>query len=220
MFGPRWITSDDVTTALVIGSGPAAAGAALALVRREDCKVTVVDPGLRLEVERQQAVDLLATSQPSDWDRAVVDSVAQRPVDSKTGGVPEKRLYGSDYPFRNIGQLDGITASVDATTSLISGAYGGFSNIWGSQLMPFTAATFERWPISAADIRPHYEAILSQIPFAGEEDDLALTFPLMGQPTPLPQMAPRSQWVLERYDRNRSVLNSRGISNRKSSPSP
>ena len=35
-------------------------------------------------------------------------------------------------------------------------AYGGFSNVWGSQLMPFTTPTFESWPVSAAEIRPHY----------------------------------------------------------------
>lgn len=125
--------------------------------------------------------------------------------------MPEKRSYGSDYPFRNIGQLDGVTATNDATPSLISAAYGGFSTVWGSQLMPFTASTFERWPVSAAAMRPHYEEILRQIPFAGEEDDLACDFPLMRQPAPLPQLSRRSQWVLDAYNRHRTVLNSRGI---------
>lgn len=197
--------------ALIIGSGPAAAGVALALSRREDLDIVLVDIGLRLETERQQLVDRLATSKPDQWDAPLIEDISGRPADSKTRGVPEKRIFGSDYPFRNIGQLDGITAAANATKSLISAAYGGFSNIWGSQLMPFTAATFESWPVSAAEIRPHYEAILSQIPFAGEEDDLADSFPLMGHPTPLPPISPRSRRVLDAYGRHRSVLNSRGI---------
>jgi ferredoxin len=200
-----------VTTALIIGSGPAAAGAALALSRREDLKITVIDIGLRLETERQQHVDLLASSDPCQWDASLVESVSEQPVDSKTRGVPEKRVYGSDYPFRNVGQLDGLTAAENATRTVISAAYGGFSNVWGSQLMPFTTPTFESWPVSAADIRPHYEAVLDQIPFAGEEDDLAGIFPLMRQPAPLPQLSPRSRWVLDAYGRHRSVLNGRGI---------
>lgn len=200
-----------MTTALIIGSGPAAAAAALALSRREDLKITVIDVGLQLETERQQVVDVLASSDPCHWDAALVDSVSERPVDSKTRGVPEKRVYGSDYPFRNVGQLDGVTAATDATTSLISAAYGGFSTVWGSQLMPFTPATFQLWPFSAAVIRPHYEAILCQIPFAGEEDDLACSFPLMGQPAPLPQLSPRSRRVLDAYERHRLVLNGRGM---------
>jgi ferredoxin len=200
-----------MTNALIIGSGSAAAGAALALSRRKDLQITVVDIGLRLEAGRQQRVDILASSDSCQWDAPLVESVSEQPVDSRTRGVPEKRVFGSDYPFRNVGQLDGLTAATDATTSLISAAYGGFSNVWGSQLMPFTASTFESWPITAPVIRPHYEAILSQIPFAGEEDDLARNFPLMHQPAPLPQVSPRTRRVLNAYERHRSVLNDRGI---------
>ncbi len=200
-----------MNTALIIGSGPAAAGAALALSRCENLKITIIDMGLRLEPERQQIVDVLASSDPWQWDAPLVESVSAQPVESKTRGIPEKRLYGSDYPFRNVGQLDGLTATANATTSLISAASGGFSTVWGSQVMPFTASTFESWPVSAAVIRPHYEAILNQIPFAGEEDDLAGSFPLMHRPAPLPRMALRSRWVLDAYDRHRTVLNGRGI---------
>jgi choline dehydrogenase-like flavoprotein len=200
-----------VTTALIIGSGPAAAGAALALSRRRDLKITVIDMGLSLETERQQNVDLLASSDPCQWNAPLVESISKQPVDSGSRGIAEKRLYGSDYPYRNIGQLDGLTATANATTSLITAAYGGFSTIWGSQVMPFTAPTFESWPFSAEAIRPHYEAILRQIPFAGEEDDLADIFPLMGQPAPLPQLSLRSRWVLDAYERHRPVLNGGGI---------
>jgi ferredoxin len=200
-----------MTSALIIGSGPAAAGAALALSRREDLKITVIDIGLQIESERQQVIDRLASSAPRQWDAPLIDTISEQPVDSCTRGVPEKRSYGSDYPFRNVGQLDGLTAGKNATTSLISPAYGGFSNIWGSQVMPFTEPTFDSWPITAAAMRPHYEAVLNHIPFAGEVDDLASNFPLMHRPAALPELSPRSQWVLDAYARHRSVLNSRGI---------
>ena len=200
-----------MNTALIVGSGPAAAAAALALSRREDLKITIIDLGLQLETERRQVVDVLASSDPCQWDAALVEGVSEQPVDSKARGVPEKRLYGSDYPFRNVGQLDGVTAARDAATPLISAAYGGFSTVWGSQVTPFTPSTLEGWPIGDAAIRPHYKAILSQIPFAGEADDLADTFPLMGQPAPLPQLSPRSRRILDAYDRHRPVLKGRGI---------
>jgi ferredoxin len=200
-----------VTTALIVGTGPAAAGAALALSRREDLEITVIDIGLRLETDRQLVVDRLASSRSGEWRDPLVDVVSEQPVDSGTHGVPEKRSYGSDYPFRNIGQLDGLTAADDATTSLISPAYGGFSNVWGAQLMPFTASAFESWPLSAEQMRPHYEAILDHLPFAGEIDDLARDFPLMRQPAALPQLSPRSRSVLDAYDRHRATLNRKGI---------
>jgi ferredoxin len=77
--------------------------------------------------------------------------------------------------------------------------------------MPFTPAAFESWPVDPAAMRCHYEAILRQIPFAGEEDYLAARFPLMRSPAPLPSMAPRSLKVLKAYEKHRSRINDHGI---------
>jgi choline dehydrogenase-like flavoprotein len=65
--------------------------------------------------------------------------------------------------------------------------------------------------MNAATMRRHYEEILRQIPFAGEEDDLATRFPLMRPPAPLPPMSPRSQRVLNAYEKHRSRINDHGI---------
>jgi ferredoxin len=200
-----------MTSALIIGSGAAAAGAALALSHRENLKITVIDIGLQLETDREQLVEALVASSPDEWDEQTIELLSKQPVASRNSDVPEKRIFGSDYPFRNVGQLGGITAVNGANTSLISSAYGGFSNVWGSQVMPFTTAAFESWPVNAATMRCHYEAILRQIPFAGEEDDLTARFPLMRQPVPLPPMSPRSLNVLKAYENHKSRLNDRGI---------
>ncbi len=200
-----------MTTVLIIGSGPAAAGAALALSRREDVAVTVIDIGEGLDVESQQVIERLASSNPAHWEPSLVERVSAQPVSSGLRGVPEKRTYGSDYPFRNIGQLDGLTSDEDATTSLISAAYGGYSNVWGSQLMPFTTSAFDSWPFDASVMRTHYEAVLDEVPYAAEVDDLAENFPLMHRSDPLPPLSDRSQRVLDAYDRHRSEMRARGI---------
>src|SRR5215467_12027621 len=200
-----------MTTALIIGSGAAAAGAALALSHRENIKITVIDIGLQLESDREKLIEALASSSPDKWDEQTIELISKQPVGSRNSRVPEKRVFGSDYPFRNVGQLAGLTMANGATATLISSAYGGFSNVWGSQIMPFTSAAFESWPVNAATMRRHYEAILRQIPFAGEEDDLAARFPLMRPPAPLPSMSPRSLRVLNAYDKHKSRLNNRGI---------
>jgi len=200
-----------MTTALIIGSGAAAAGVALALSHRENLEITVIDIGVQLENDREQLIEALASSSPEEWDKQIIELTSKQPVASRDSGIPEKRIFGSDYPFRNMGQLDGLTTVNDATASLISSAYGGFSNVWGSQIMPFTSAAFESWPVNAATMHRHYKAILQRIPFAGEEDDLAIRFPLMRPPAPLPSMSPRSLSVLNSYARNRSKLNHRGI---------
>ena len=186
-------------------------GAALALSRRESVQITIVDIGLQLETERQQLVSTLASYPLHEWDDQMIEGLSKESVHSKNRGVPEKRVFGSDFPFRNVGQLGGVTVANGAPTSLISSAYGGFSNVWGSQIMPFTTSIFESWPVSAAVMRRHYETILRQIPFAGEEDDLAADFPLMRPPVALPAMSPRSLRVLNAYEKSRSKINDRGI---------
>ena len=128
-------------TALVVGSGPSAAGTVMALSQRPDLEIVVIDLGLRLEHERQRIVDELAAGSTTDWDLAKVNPVSTAPVSTGVKGPPEKRAYGSDFPFRDVGQLREITSGTDVNHALVSAAYGGFSNVWGSQVMPFTEAT-------------------------------------------------------------------------------
>jgi ferredoxin len=200
-----------MTRALIIGSGAAAAGAALALSHRENLEITVVDIGLQLESDREELIKALIPSSRGEWDEQAIERISKQPVASRKPGVPEKRIFGSDYPFRNVGQLGGLTAANGAAASLVSPAYGGFSTVWGAQIMPFTTEAFASWPVNAVAMRRHYEAILHRIPFAGEEDDLAVKFPLMRPPVPLPSMSPRSLSVLKAYEKYRSRLNNRGI---------
>jgi ferredoxin len=200
-----------MTKALIVGSGAAAAGVALALSHRENLEITVIDIGLQLENDREQLIETLASSAPDQWDEQAIKLISKQDVAPRKAIVPEKRRFGSDYPFRNVGQLGGLSTANGANPSLISPAYGGFSNVWGSQIMPFTTAAFDSWPVEAATMRRHYEAILRRIPFAGEEDDLAAEFPLLRPPAPLPLMSPRSLNVLNAYNRHRSRLNDRGI---------
>jgi choline dehydrogenase-like flavoprotein len=198
-------------SALIIGSGPAAAGAALALSSHGDQQITVIDIGLQLELDHRRDADALAGLRPNEWTPEMVQAVAIGPMASSTGGLPQKRTYGSDYPFRDLGQLDGISAVDRANPAVVSPAYGGFSTIWGAQVMPFPAAVFDRWPVRMDEMEPHYRAVLAAIPFAAEEDDLAAMFPLIGPAQPLPPVAERTARVLSRYQRHQRRLRDLGI---------
>src|SRR6201999_2503008 len=114
-------------------------------------------------------------------------------VPTRRGVLPQKRAHGSDYPFRDVGQLAGVGADGTANDSVVSGAYGGFSNVWGAQLMPFSRATFDRWPVSMVEMEPHYRTALGEMTLAGEEDDLADLFPLMAPARPLPPPSERTE---------------------------
>ncbi len=198
-------------TALIIGSGPGAAGAALALAADPSQQITVIDVGGTLEPDLRSALGRLATTPEESWSPADVGQISHQPVPIPRGVLPEKRAYGSDYPFRDLGQLEGIVPFGLANPSVVSGAYGGFSNIWGAQILPFSRGTFDRWPITWAEMEPHYRDALSEMTLAAEEDDLAEHFPLVAPARPLPPTAHRTERVLERYRARRALVRSHGI---------
>lgn len=197
-------------TALIVGSGAAAASTANALSHQGDISITVIDIGLRLEPERQQVIDAVSRSK-APLESHDLELIAQQPVASGTQGLPQKRVYGSDFPFRDVGQLLGITPDESANDSLVSGAYGGFTNVWGAQVMPFADSVFDTWPVSATEMRPHYQHVLKEIPFAAEEDDLADHFPIIGPAAPLPRVSERTGRVLDAYAAHRSTINRIGL---------
>jgi ferredoxin len=202
---------------IVVGAGAAAAAAALALVQDPSVGVTVLDVGGALPADKEDARARVAGLSPGQWsdqDRAAISGlpVFSSPGGRSTsGGLPEKRSYGSDFPFRDFGQRTGLATDGVVNDALVSGAYGGFTNVWGAQIMPFSRGTLRDWPVSFDDLKPHYEAVLGEVPFAAEEDDLARLFPLIAGGRELPRLSERSTTVLERYSRHRARLNARGV---------
>jgi choline dehydrogenase-like flavoprotein len=196
---------------VIVGSGPSAAAAALALERVREATITVLDLGTQLESGRQAARTAMANTSPDRWSPEDLKLVSAPPKARSVGQLPTKQIYGSNFVFENSGQLDGIDADGEANPLVVSGAYGGFSNTWGAQLMPYSTGTFRTWPISRVNMEPHYREILRQIPYSGESDDLEETFPLMGTPDHLPKVTHRTSSALQRYERRRIAVRRHGV---------
>ena len=183
---------------------------ALTLARRADHRVTVLDLGGRWEPECRAAQAPLPTDEAA-WDGRDLGVVTAR-VPTRAGDrVPRKRVHGSDYPLRDRGQSTGVRGRpADTHLDVASSAYGGFTNVWGTQVMPFAPATFDRLPISWPEMDRHYRTVLEEVPLAGEDDDLAESFPLLHPGRRLPPQGPRAVPVLVRYDAHRTALRQRG----------
>ena len=95
---------------------------------------------------------------------------------------------------------------------MVSPAFGGFSNVWGAQIMPFTPATFDDWPVTYDEMEPHYASVLRELPYTAADDDLSIHFPLIEKPEPLPRLSERSELVLGLYEKHRNSLIGHGIS--------
>ena len=168
-----------MTHVLVIGSGPAAVGVTLAALATGGTQVSLVDVGERLEPEKRTLLAEYSRQSPSTWPVDVSAQLTQQPQAEVSGELPQKRLFGSNYPFRDRGQLAGLKPADGGNKYTVSPAFGGFSNVWGAQIMPFSERTFDMWPVAYADLIPHYRKILATIPFAGADDDYSRLFPLL-----------------------------------------
>ncbi len=196
---------------VIVGSGPAAAAAILALADDPSEQITVVDIGERLAADTAAAVNRMSALQPAQWANADRELVSVQPAELAGSALPEKRVYGSNHMFVDRGQQRGLAMPDRGNHAAVSGAFGGFSTVWGAQIMPFSRATFDRWPFGWSEIVAHYRAVLAEVPLAGEEDDYAEHFPLISARTPLPPVSGRTAAVLDRYRRHRGAVRAKGI---------
>ena len=143
---------------------------------------------------------------PAEWTHEARERLSTHPVAENKGELPQKRVFGSDFPFRDKGQLESLSVEAGGNSRSVSGAFGGFSNVWGAQVMPFSRATLESWAIGYEATLPHYRAILEHIPFAGADDDYSELFPLLAPADPLPTLAPPAAASLRRYAERRSRI--------------
>lgn len=169
-------------TDLVIGSGPSGVAAATALLDRGRT-VIMLDGGRTLEPNRAEVRDRLAARLPEHWTAADRAAWQAPQFDAAPG---QARRYGSDFAMEPAEAT--FAAGADRFALRASRATGGLSNLWGSAILPYRAADMAGWPISAADLAPHYRAIARFLPVSGAADALEVMFPAlpMSGRAPLP----------------------------------
>jgi ferredoxin len=193
--------------ALVIGSGPAGVAASWALLGA-GCRVTMVDAGLRLEKAFTKKLAALQHVDPAEWNRSPAADFLRIGVDAQAGGIPLKLAYGSDFPYKSVAGAPVLNCEGVSTHPSL--AQGGLSNVWGGAMLPYRSADIEEWPVSLAELDPHYRKVLEKVPLSGRHDDLATEFPLYGDPSPLPSSS-QARGLLRRFKNNRDALRKKNI---------
>jgi choline dehydrogenase-like flavoprotein len=167
----------DLRPLVIVGGGPAGAAAAMALTAAGR-RVVVLDAGLTLEPEREAARRRMAASAPARW--AEADRELTRFAARGDGGAGYKQLFGSDVAFRDDGVLQlQVAPGVAARPSY---ARGGLSNVWGAGVLPYAEDDLDGWPIGLPQLAEAYRNVLSFLPYAAEEDELAERYPLFASP--------------------------------------
>jgi choline dehydrogenase-like flavoprotein len=158
----------------VVGSGPAGISAADALARR-GLLVTILDGGLTLEPERRIVVERLKCTPHKNWTSADIASLSNA-LKTDARSIQVKHIFGSDYPYREAQiHIPIVQHGLGSVTPSL--ARGGFSNVWGAAVMPYTERDLAGWPISLRDLEPHYRGVLEFMPLSSRRDGLERNFP-------------------------------------------
>lgn len=90
---------------------------------------------------------------------------------------------------------------------LISFARGGLAEAWTGAAFPFSDGELRDWPISHAQLAPHYDEVARRIGIVGALDDLAAFVPGHAHLDAPLALDAHSQRLFERYARQRERLN-------------
>jgi hypothetical protein len=84
----------------------------------------MLDAGIQLEPERARLVQALGQTAPGQWRPEDLERLKEG-MDPAVSGIPRKRIFGSDYPYRDTVQHLGLACEgVGLEASLALGGWG------------------------------------------------------------------------------------------------
>ncbi len=193
----------------VVGSGPTGVAAATALLDH-GIHVTMLDAGVECEPERLAVVHELSMRDPREWSAEDIDRLRGRPQDvhGRDTRFPRKLAYGSSFAYAT-DEIDAMRQ--EGTNCLLSFAKGGLSNVWGAAVLPNAPRDMDDWPLTTADLAPHYARIATLMPIAAAADELERMFPLYGPAAAPLRCSQLAGVLLTRMRSHRASLEAHGM---------
>ena len=166
-----WKNSPDI----VVGSGPSGVLAAAALLDRSR-HVLLLDAGIALDAQSAALRDRLGDAEPDRWTAADRETIGRT---RRTEHSDSMRLFGSDFLFRSHPEGGEWSAHGKVHALRPSFARGGLSNGWGASVLPYRQDDIADWPISIAELEPHYRHVAGIAHVTNHDDRLAELFPVL-----------------------------------------
>ncbi len=198
----------DCYDVIVVGSGPGATFAAYGLRGK---RVLVLDvgfdappgPGLNgnLYELRRTHRDLFSSLIGEEFES--LHNLHQRPISLKLK-APLMNFVVQDWQ-----RLSPVVSKT--FEGVVSLAKGGLATAWGAGVYRFTEEDLQGFPISAADLRPHYDALTQHIGVSGANDDLERYFGHDDALLPPMRLSALFTDLLSRYTRRRAHFETAGF---------
>ncbi|RMD86492.1 MAG: GMC family oxidoreductase [Candidatus Dadabacteria bacterium] len=196
-----------IADAIVIGSGPTGVSAAKALLSKGH-SVLMLDVGYKLDNSIASRVQEIRSTPVKLWDEDLWSPISSS-VKLDSGGIPEKLVFGSDFPFRAPPHLK---CSYKGVSAHISHAFGGLSNAWGANIMPLEEKDFDGWPFGAKDLAPYYKRVVSDLFVSARRDLLDEIYPFYeGKETHPLRLSQQAELLLRDMEKSKDALIQSGI---------
>lgn len=193
---------------IVVGSGHAGIACAVTLVEA-GFPVTMIDGGINLEASTERVVQKMADQSHTSWDPEDL-AVVKGTVSASAKGVQVKKLFGSDFPFRDVDHhIPRDSSRIGHLTPSLATA--GFSNVWGAAALPFSEKDLKGWPITSSDLSPFYASVARFMRLTGEADGLSALFPLYTDNPDTLRPSRQGQRILTSLRRREETLKKRGF---------
>ncbi|HMC56150.1 MAG TPA: GMC oxidoreductase [Gemmatimonadaceae bacterium] len=195
---------------IVVGSGPAGANAAAALVERGR-RVLMLDVG-DTDATYEALVPAQRFALIREWDAGQHRYF----LGERFEGIPDTgvRVGAQLTPPRTYVTASAarLTPSQSTTfTAAESLALGGLGNAWGAGVFEFDSAELADWPVSITELRPHYDAVAARIGVSGATDDLSRFFPQPAHAMPPLEIDSSADQILRAYQAKRESFNAEGL---------
>ena len=198
--------SPSVVENIIIGSGHAAIAAAMAL-RERGATFEVIDVGYDLDAQAEQSVARLAELPPQDWDEQTREHLFPAP-DASASGVERRLQFGSDFPYR---VPPALSVQMENCATELSHGLGGFGNVWGAAMLPYSAHALRDWPIPLHELDQSYRNVLKYVPLSAEQDGLARAFPIHTDRTTALGRSRRIDALIGAFDRRKVRMERQGV---------
>lgn len=156
---------------IILGSGPSAVAAAKEL-KRLGKDFAILDVGFDLPEATTSKIQQLRMAH--EWPSNIVSELFPIPKVG-TDGVERRFPFGSDFTYK--APTQDIELSCSKCSVDITYAKGGFGNIWGGAVLPFSSGDILDWPADVVkDLQIAYATVLDYMPIVGEDDFMQSEF--------------------------------------------
>ena len=149
----------------------------------------MLDEGKTLPFEHQRQVRRLANKPEEAWTDSDIKFLF-----SSLGSDPRKSTYGSKFAYAPDPDVQKTNTGLER-----SWAMGGFSNVWGAAVLPYTVEQVHSWGVDIDEWQHAQNALIELLRISNASDHWARHFPVLGSQVRCGDLDPEPSPIIQKF---------------------